>query len=261
VADNSTNRRILETQLQNWGMKTVSAQSGEEALKLALESFNIALLDLQMPDMDGISLAREMRRHNPTPLILLSSSGEILTGEESTLFQFQIPKPIKHSLLYNALMRITGYATTQKPKPPENKWDPGMAAAHPLRILLAEDNAVNQKVGALMLWRLGYAVDLADNGLLAVEAAQKTAYDLVLMDIQMPEMNGLDAARIIRKRLGPRCPAIIALTAEALEGDKERFIRAGFDDYLSKPLQAPQLQTVLKNVNSPAQNSIPYSKL
>jgi PAS domain S-box-containing protein len=245
VDDNATNRRILETQLTIWGMTAEAVATGKEALqKISERTFDVALIDLQMPEMDGVTLAREMR--NRVPLVLLSSSGEVMVGEEAQLFQFQIPKPIKHSALLNALLKITGVATKAAPKPQEKKLDGSMAARHPLRILLAEDNAVNQKVGLLMLSRLGYTADLAVNGQRAVEAMEKKSYDLVFMDIQMPEMNGIDATRLTREKLGAKCPPIIALTAEALEGDQERFLGLGFAGYLSKPLQAQTLQAMLK---------------
>jgi CheY-like chemotaxis protein len=249
VDDNATNRRILETQLKIWGMTAVSVATGGEALqKMSEQTFNVALIDLQMPEMDGVTLAREINSRNRTPLILLSSSGEVMVGKEARLFQLQIPKPIKHSALFNALLKITGVATKAAPKPQEKKLDGNMAAQHPLRILLAEDNAVNQKVGMLMLSRLGYTADMAVNGQRAVEAMEKNPYDLVLMDIQMPEMNGIDATRLAREKLGAKCPSIIALTAEALEGDQERFLGLGFTGYLSKPLQAQTLQEMLKTV-------------
>jgi CheY-like chemotaxis protein len=203
---------------------------------------------LQMPGMDGVTLARAMQRRKSIPLVLLSSSGEFLVGEEAALFQCQIPKPIRHAQLYQALVKLTGVATAQTPKARENKLDGKMAASHPLRILLAEDNVVNQKVQLLMLSRLGYVADLAVNGRRAVEAIDKATYDVILMDVQMPEMNGIDAVRLIRGKLGDACPPIFALTAEDLEGDKENFLDIGFDNYLRKPLQAMMLQDLLKTV-------------
>jgi CheY-like chemotaxis protein len=249
VDDNATNRRILEKQLKIWGMHAISAASGREALeRLDQYPYSVALLDLQMPEMDGVTLAREMRRRKAIPLILLSSSGEILVGDEADLFKYQIPKPIKHSQLFNALMKITGVATKQTQRLPQKKLDSGMAISHPLRILLAEDHAVNQKVQLLMLSRFGYSADLAVNGLRAIEAVEEKTYDVVLMDIQMPEMNGIDAVRIIREKLGANCPTIFALTAEDLEGEQERYLSIGFDGYLRKPLQASMLQGLLKTV-------------
>ncbi len=147
VDDNATNRRILKKQLKIWGMSAMSAATGPQALDRVVQyPFDVALLDLQMPGMDGIALAREIHRKKPIPLILLSSSGEILEGKEAGLFRFQISKPIKHSQLYRALMKITGVATKATTRLPQKKLDGAMAASHPLRILLAEDNSVNQKV-------------------------------------------------------------------------------------------------------------------
>jgi PAS domain S-box-containing protein len=247
VDDNATNRRIMDIQLKIWGMKPTSVTSPAEALEiLKTQTFDVGLIDLQMPDIDGVTLAREIRIRTQMPLILLSSSGELITGEDASLFQMQIPKPIKHSNLFNALLRVTGAEPRQSIKVAEKNFDSTLALANPLRILLAEDNAVNQKVGLLMLSRLGYTADLAKNGLQAVAAVNKASYDLILMDIQMPEMNGIEASRLIREKLGDKCPTIIALTAEALEGDKERFIGLGFDGYLSKPLQAANLGQLLK---------------
>jgi PAS domain S-box-containing protein len=249
IDDNTTNRRILEIQSKIWGMTPTSAASAAEGLAIAKEKdFDVGLIDLQMPEMDGVTLSRKIRRYKSTPLILLSSSGEIITGDDANLFQIQIPKPIKHSHLFNALLRITGVTPRQPQKAPEKNFDKEMGRLNPLRILLAEDNTVNQKVGLLMLARLGYTADLASNGKQALKAIEKTPYDLILMDIQMPDMNGIEASRLIREKLGEKCPTIYALTAEALEGDKQRFLNLGFDGYLSKPLQAVALKDALKSV-------------
>jgi signal transduction histidine kinase/DNA-binding response OmpR family regulator len=249
VDDNATNRCILEIRCKNWGMTPTSTSSGAEALKkIAKQNFDVVLIDFQMPEMDGLSLARAIHRQTPTPLILLSSSGKLIAGEDAHLFRIQIPKPIRHSSLFNALLTILGPATKQPLKSDDKKFDHTMAAAHPLRILLAEDNSVNQQVALLMLSRLGYRADLATDGRRALESLGQAEYDLILMDVQMPNMNGIDAARIIRENLGANCPAIFALTAEALEGDKQRFLDLGFDGYLSKPLQTQTLQDALKMV-------------
>jgi PAS domain S-box-containing protein len=249
VDDNATNRHILETQLKIWGMAPVTAASGAEALeKMGGQAFDIALLDFQMPEMDGVELAREMRRRGNVPLVLLSSSGETLEGAEGDLFRLQIPKPIRHSQLLKALLKLVGAEARPVRVPAGKRFDGTLADGNPLTILLAEDNATNQKVGMMMLSRLGYTADLAVNGLRAVEAAEGKAYDLILMDIQMPEMNGIEATQRIRERLGDKRPSIFALTAEALEGDEARFLAQGFDGYLSKPIQAEKLQIALKNV-------------
>ena len=232
-------------------MKTISASSGAAGLrKVAEQAFDVVLIDFQMPEMDGVTLAREIRKSVQTPLILLPSSGEMITGEDANLFDNQISKPIRHSSLFNALLRILGTESKDPLEHAEKTLDKTLATEHPLRILLAEDNRVNQEVGLLMLSRLGYKADLAPDGQGALDAVDQAEYDLILMDIQMPNMNGIDAARIVRDKLGAKCPAIFALTAEALEGDKQRFLDLGFDDYLSKPLQIHTLKDALKTVQS-----------
>jgi len=249
VDDHPTNRRILELQLKFWGMDAIAVETGTEALQLlAKKKFDAILVDLLMPEMDGITLSREIRLKHPTPLLLLSSTGENLGEADAGLFAHQISKPIKHSVLFNALLKLTGSQEQPMRKTTEKKLDNHLAEKNPLRILLAEDNAVNQKVGLLMLSRLGYTANAVPNGKRALEALDKAAYDLILMDIQMPEMNGIDATRIIRETFKDKRPIIVALTAEALEGDEERFLSLGFDAYLSKPLQAHKLQKVLEAI-------------
>ena len=246
VDDNATNRGILEAQLKNWGMTPVSAATGLEALqRINQQEFAVALLDFQMPEMDGIELAREIRKQVDTPLILLSSSGETLSAEDGALFKFQIAKPIRHAALFSALLRLANVEPVQSKKASKKLFDDGLAARHPLRILLAEDNAINQKVGLKMLSQLGYTADLAVNGLRVLEALNNTQYDLIFMDIQMPEMGGIETTGIIRERFHAHHPSIVALTADALEGDRERFLGLGFDAYLSKPLQPKALQDML----------------
>jgi len=249
VDDHPTNRRILELQLKFWGMTAIAVSSGREALLLlAEEKFDAILVDLLMPEMDGIMLAREIRSRHQTPLLLLSSTGDNLSEEDASLFAHQISKPIKHSVLFNALLKLIGAEEQPLRKAIEKKLDNTLAGKNPLRILLAEDNVVNQKVGVLMLSRLGYTANVVVNGKRALEALDKAAYDLILMDIQMPEMNGIDATRIIRETFRDHRPIIVALTAEALEGDEERLLGLGFDAYLAKPIQAHKLQKVLESI-------------
>jgi CheY-like chemotaxis protein len=248
VDDNATNRKILEIQLKNWGMTSTEVTSGPQALaELAAHSFDIVLVDLQMPDMDGVTLAREIRRQSQVPMVLLSSAGDVQVGEAGSLFQSQIQKPVKQSQLLEALQRITG-ATEVASKTPGIQFDGSLGISHPLRVLLAEDNKINQKVGLLLLSKLGYQADLATNGAEAVAAASATTYDLILMDVQMPEMDGIEATRRIKEKLGPGCPFIAALTADALEGSRERLLGLGFNDYLSKPLNSDALQRLLRSV-------------
>jgi len=255
VDDNATNRQILDTQLKTWGMTPVSVSSGREALKKLSEGrFHVILLDLQMPEMDGVTLAREIRKSSETPLILLSSAGDVEVGDEGNLFQHQIPKPIKQSHLFDALQQVAGRGGPVRKKAAIKQFDSGMASRMPLRILLAEDNLVNQKVGQMMLGNLGYRSSLAGNGFEVLAAVQKEDYDLILMDIQMPEMDGVEAVRRLREKLHEHCPYIVALTANALEGDREKFLALGFDDYLSKPLSPDRLRNALERV--PLQNGV-----
>jgi len=248
VDDNATNRKVLEAELRSWRMLSSCVATAQEALdRLAERPYDVVLLDYQMPGMDGVTLAKKIREISSVPLILLSSSGETIVGDDAALFQAQIFKPIKHSMLFATILRLTG-AKEPTPVPVQKHFDSEMAAGHPLRILLAEDNAINQKVGRKMLGQLGYAADLARNGLEAVKAVAATTYDLVLMDIQMPELDGIDAAHLIREKMGAEAPFMVALTAEALEGDRERFLASGFDNYLSKPLKASALQELLRSV-------------
>jgi signal transduction histidine kinase/CheY-like chemotaxis protein len=246
VDDNATNRRVLETQLRAWGIEPTGVASGEETLRrLESEDFDVFLLDLQMPGMDGITLARKIRQKSRAPLVLLSSNGELETGETADLFQCQISKPVRQSLLWKALQHVTGAEAGDVPKSAVKRYDAMMASRKPLRILLAEDNAVNQKVCRMMLKKLGYEIDVAANGYEALDATTKKNYDLVFMDIQMPEMDGIEAVRLLREKYGDDGPNVVALTANALEGDRERYLSLGFTGYLSKPLTPESLQDAL----------------
>ena len=221
VDDHPTNRRILELKLKFWGMTPTSASSGKEALELLSKGkFDAILVDLLMPGMDGVTLARKIRAAHTAPLLLLSCTGDLLRGDEALLFEHQISKPIKHSVLFNALLKVMGVEASPMRRNPDKALDRDLGAKHPLRILMAEDNPINQKVGLLMLSRLGYTANAAANGKRALEALDKAAYDVILMDIQMPEMNGIEATRIIRETHGAASPVIIALTARPLRGTK-----------------------------------------
>jgi CheY-like chemotaxis protein len=198
--------------------------------------------------MDGVTLARKIRADYRTPLLLLSCTGDLLKGDEANLFEHQISKPVKHTVLFNSLLKVTGVSSQPMRKANDQKLDAELAGKNPLRIMLAEDNPINQKVGLLMLSRLGYTANTVVNGKRVLEALDKSTYDIILMDIQMPEMNGIDATRLIHETYGDKRPVIIALTAEALEGDETRILGLGFDGYLAKPLQAQKLQKVLEGI-------------
>jgi PAS domain S-box-containing protein len=246
VENNPTARRALETQLAGWRMLSASAANAREALALvAQKNFDLALIDTQLPDLGGVPLAREIRKARKIPLILIAASKMQLPPEDAELFQAQVVKPIKHSLLFPLILRLTGARGQEAAPVAPKRFDETLGRLKPLRILLAEDNPVNQKVGLKMLGRFGYTADLAGNGRQAFEAATKARYDLVLMDIQMPDVDGIEALRMIKAALGKECPVVVALTAEALEGDEKRFLDLGFDGYLSKPLQVEKLEKLL----------------
>ena len=246
IEGNPVVRRALETQLTSWRMQAASAANAKEALALvAGKRFDLGIIDSQLPDMDGITLAHEIHKKRQIPLILISPAKIELSAEESVLFQAQVLKPIKHSLLFPLILRLTGARGSTPVAATPKRFDETLGQAKPLRILLAEDNPVNQKVGLRMLARFGYSADLAGNGREAFEAATKSTYDLILMDIQMPDVDGIEALRMIKEALGKKSPVMVALTAEALEGDENRFIERGFDSYLSKPLQVAKLEKLL----------------
>jgi PAS domain S-box-containing protein len=251
VDDNATNRRILATIVTGWGMTPRAAHSASEALDWlhAGERFDVGVLDMQMPEMDGVMLAREIRRllgESKLPLVLLSSLGLRDVTTEKQLFAASLTKPVKPSQLFNVLAEI--FKDVAPPSITKIRPPPIVAAtAKTVRVLLAEDNLVNQKVALHMLAALGYRADLAANGLEVIEALERQAYDVILMDVQMPEMDGLEAARRIVARQPDRTkrPWIIALTANAIEGDRDICLAAGMDDYISKPIKKEELTAAM----------------
>ena len=256
VDDNATNRRVLEVQTAKWGMASRATESPKEALGWldAGEVFDLAIVDMHMPEMDGVALARQIHERRPAlPLVLFSSLGRREAGADESLFAAYLAKPIRQSQLFDTLVAILAHddaAPKSAPAPRAPlRLDPAMATRHPLRILLAEDNVVNQKLALRLLQQMGYRADLASNGLEAVESVRRQTYDVVLMDVQMPEMDGLDATREIAARWKPdERPRIVAMTANAMQGDREMCVAAGMDDYLTKPIRVDQLVAALYNV-------------
>src|SRR5436305_4566239 len=202
--------------------------------------------------MYGLALARQMRqRHVALPLVLFSSLGRREAGDGEGLFNAYLAKPIRQSHLFDTLVGLLAHDAAPKIEaaPGKPQLDPGQAARHPLRILLAEDNVVNQKLALRLLQQMGYRADLASNGLEAIECVARQTYDVVLMDVQMPEMDGFEASRHITTKwpAGQR-PRIIAMTANALQGDRELCLAAGMDDYVSKPIRVDELVAALMSV-------------
>ncbi|HEY5902651.1 MAG TPA: response regulator, partial [Anaerolineales bacterium] len=251
VDDNATNRRILALQTGKWGMVPCETESPREALKWIKEGqpFDLVITDMHMPDMDGLMLTREIRKlrnERALPIILLTSLGRREIGAEEVGFTAYLTKPLKPSALYDALAGIFARTlVTARSEPAKTALGAELAKEHPLRILLAEDNQVNQKLALRILEQMGYRADVASNGLEAVESIERQTYDVILMDVQMPEMDGLDATREIRKLGGVTQPHIIAMTANAMEGDREICIAAGMNDYVSKPIRVNELVDAL----------------
>ncbi len=257
VDDNATNRRIVATQIGRWGMIAETSESPREALRWLEEgrAFDLAILDQRMPDMDGIELAEAIRavdRADTFPIVLYSSVGAV--DRPSPAIDAFLSKPVKPSALHDTLMNtMAGWGSVAVPRPQTAPaLDAGLAERHPLRILLAEDNAVNQKLAVRVLERMGYAADVAGDGQAAISALENGTYDLVLMDVQMPELDGLEATRRIRARWPDRALRIVAMTANAMAEDREACLAAGMDDYLSKPIRVDELAAALARVPSPA---------
>jgi CheY-like chemotaxis protein/HPt (histidine-containing phosphotransfer) domain-containing protein len=249
VDDNAMNREIVSRHARSWGMQPVAVEHPSEALALvaAGEHFDIGVLDMLMPDTDGPTLAKEIRKHpsgRDLPLLLLTSLGR-LPQDETSVFGAQLAKPLRASQLYNALIRLL--APTGERGGAIEATTAGTTRTSSLRILLAEDNAVNQKVALRLLAQLGYGADVAWNGLEALDALERTTYDVVLMDVQMPKLDGLETSRRITKRwpVDTR-PRIIAMTANALPEDREACFAAGMQDYVAKPIRPHELAEALK---------------
>jgi two-component system sensor histidine kinase/response regulator len=262
VDDNPTSRQILRHQLLSWKMERESAADGVEALKLLHDAatsgrpYDIALLDMQMPGMDGLSLARNIKADQAiasTHLILLTSPELITNADELKDIGIEacVLKPVKHWALFDSLMNVAGQHRAEKTQ------NPSLLPVRPsfpgdLRVLLAEDNIVNQKVASRQLQQLGLRPDIVANGLEVLAALDRSPYDLILMDCQMPEMDGYAATRAIRKReREPDCPwshplRIVAMTANVMQGDREKCQAAGMDDYVGKPVHLKELLAVME---------------
>lgn len=256
VDDNSTNRRILKLQIETWGMHSLECSTPHQAIDLIKNGneFDLAILDYQMPEMDGMQLTREIRNlqsHNRFPIIILTSLGR--KEDPALISELDIKKflnkPIKQSQLYDSLVSVFDDENIHFVKRQDKKQtiDSNLAERLPIRVLLVEDNTVNQRVALRILERLGYRADVAGNGQEALDAMRVIPYDLVLMDVHMPEMDGLEATRQLRLwEYTEGAPIIIAMTANAMQGDREICLAAGMDDYISKPVRIEELQAALE---------------
>ncbi|MCW3117995.1 MAG: response regulator, partial [Chitinophagaceae bacterium] len=250
VDDNLTNRSILKNQLAIWKLLPTLASSGHEALEILSKEgrFDLLLTDMQMPDMDGCGLARHVQQLYPElPVILLSSVGDERNKRYSGLFRSILTKPIKQEMLCKLMINELRGKTKQvaEVQPVKQTLSADFAAKYPMHVLVAEDNLINQKLAIKILGKLGYEAGLAENGQEVLEMISQQHYDLILMDVQMPEMDGLEATRIIRRGLELQ-PVIIAMTANAMKEDRDKCLDAGMDDFLSKPVKLEELVTMLE---------------
>jgi CheY-like chemotaxis protein len=250
VDDNATNREIVRRLAESWEMLVEVLERPTDALARVRrgDPFDVAVLDMQMPEMDGLELAREIRRYrdqDALPLLLLTSMGRLAEARGTSEFAAQLVKPVKSSQLHDALVRVLA-AGTAPDSAPGRREDGARSAVADLRLLVAEDNAVNRQLALALLRRLGYDADVVENGREVLDALERERYDVVLMDVQMPELDGLEATRQIRERRGSSdAPRIIAMTANAMEGDRDECLAAGMDDYLSKPIRPEELSRAL----------------
>ena len=269
VDDNATNRRILVMYGEAWGMRVDAVDSAEQALAAIRGgvSYDVAIMDYHMPGMDGVQLARQLQDESAAervPLVLLTSVVYRLAEEGIEHFAALLTKPIKQSQLYNVLRDLlarNGHrARTRSDTAPVavSDFDPGMGKRLPLRILVVEDNRVNQQLATSLLERIGYEADVASNGIEALDAIRRQRYDVVLMDVLMPEMDGLTATRHIRDNLATgEQPRIIAITANVMRGDEARFLDAGMDAYVAKPIMIKDLMAKLEQCASPSTSAAP----
>ena len=259
VDDNATNLQILAKQTEAWGMQASTTRSPETALDWVKQGreFDLVITDMNMPDMDGVMLAKaikELTSKKTVPIILLSSlgntSGLKVSDGDRPVFSATLTKPVKPSALLNSILSALQSERVQAAQPVDpkgNVFEKGMAERIPLRILAVDDHPTNVKLIILILERLGYAADIATNGQEALEALNKADYDLVLMDIEMPEMDGIETTHAVREKWGTDRPKIIAMTANAITGDRDRYLAEGMNEYVSKPIAVPALQAAIEN--------------
>jgi PAS domain S-box-containing protein len=254
VGDRAATGQVLTLQAQSWGMLTKVAKYGNQALNWLEggERFDLAIVDRHLPDWDGVALAGKIHAlpsGGGLPVVMLTSLGTQETRQMAAGEQLAgvLSKPVKQSHFYNVLVELFGGERQERYRSLQiGQLDGTMGELLPLRILLAEDHPVNQKVALLTLQRMGYRADVAGNGLEVLDALHRQPYDVVLMDVQMPEMDGLAAAsQICQEWPVDRRPRIVAMTANAMQGDREECIKAGMDDYISKPIRVDELVRAL----------------
>lgn len=230
------------------------ASSGKQALSLMVQEapFHLVVTDMQMPEMNGVQLARNIRTRNLTvPILLLTSIGEESRQSYPELFSVVLTKPVRQHQLFDVVqksLKRSDELPVVVSKTVHHELSESFSRDYPLQILVAEDYPANQKLALNILGKLGYQPHLAQNGNEVLELVQCRFYEVILMDVQMPEMNGLEATVWIRKQAGPQ-PTIIAMTANAMADDREECLRAGMDDYIAKPIVIEELKTVLQQAS------------
>ncbi|MBB6002756.1 hybrid sensor histidine kinase/response regulator [Arcicella rosea] len=268
VDDNNTNLSILKGQLEHWNMQVTLFSCPKEAITLINTSqhFDLVITDMQMPDIDGISLALAVKNQRPTiPIILLSSISDTFYKEYPDLFRSVLMKPVKQHILcksiHDNLFRSEQTKTVDKlvPTTQTQKLQSDFATHYPMKILIAEDYVMNQKLALKVLSKLGFEADLAENGLEVLEAFEKKHYDLILMDMQMPEMDGIEATIKLRSKPMQQ-PVIIAMTANTLAENREECKAAGMDDYISKPINLDFLVSVLEKWGKKIKENTEFNK-
>lgn len=249
VDDNVTSRLILQQELKHWKLAPVVAGSGQEALEImaAAADIDLVITDLQMPGMDGIALARKIGEQNSKLPILLLSKEAMDTKLIGDLFNSVIHKPVQRDVLHKHIISSLRHHDDSAGDDQQvgQKLYATFSQQYPLKIMIAEDNRVNQKLATKILSKLGYTSDIAQNGKEVLEMVSNAKYDLILMDVQMPAMDGLEATRMIRLCLDIQ-PVIIAVTANSMQGDREECMNAGMDDYISKPIHLEELVILLE---------------
>jgi len=245
VDDNQTNRQIMRLQCESWGMSVAATESPTQALEWieAGQTFDLGVLDIVMPEMDGVTLARKIRERSHLPLVAWTALGRPEAGSED-LFKASMPKPLRPSLFFDVLLAVfenrSRLVAVHDPT-----FDKNLGKRYPLRILVADDVSVNQRMMLLMLEKLGYESEAAGNGLEVLQMMQHATYDVILMDVNMPEMDGLEATRQIHKIYGETRPRIVALTANVTQPEREGCLAAGMDDFLAKPIVTEHLREAL----------------
>lgn len=251
VDDNKTVRSVLKRQLEQWGFTVIIAQSGKEALAVSAENDDLALVitDMEMPEMNGVELAKAMKKANKKSVVLLLSFvGDEAKKKHPDLFLSVLTKPVKQANLYKAVQTALGGSETQQQEKTRKSVSDDFARLHPLRILVAEDNKINQKFIEFILKKLGYEIDMVHNGIEVLKLLETNTYDVILMDVQMPEMDGFEATSIIKSKPGTS-PIIVAMTANALFEDKELCMEKGMDDYLPKPMKTEEVMELLSRLS------------